>query len=106
MALTLTTPSLLPVMMTLRESHSIMVDMATQLICWFRAVAVLMLAISLPLMLHTCRYVPAHVAMSPYITRVHNQTCSYISQFPNTCTYIRDHQRPYTTPLLHNTMCS
>ena len=32
-ALTLTTPSLLPVMITLCASHSIMVDMATHWIC-------------------------------------------------------------------------
>ena len=41
-------------------------DIATQSIWWLRPVAVLMEAISSPLMLHTWRYVPAHVAMSPW----------------------------------------
>ena len=40
-------------------------DIVTQRICWLRPVAVLMLAIASPLMFHRCRYVPAHVAMSP-----------------------------------------
>ena len=41
-------------------------DRHTQSICWLRPVEVFTLATASPLTFHTCRKVPAQVAMSPY----------------------------------------
>ncbi len=96
--LTLTTPSLLPVMMTLLIDHSIICDMATQRICWFLLVAVLMLASSSPFTLHTCRYVPAQVAMSPWKHQNKQSDGSNPSKtFPCGTTLCRFVERSYTS---------
>lgn len=66
--LTLTTPSLEPVMMTFWLSHSLSWEKQTHRICWslsLRPVAVFTLATSRPLMVHRLMWVPAHVARSP-----------------------------------------
>jgi len=66
-------------------------DMATQRICWLCPTAVLMLAISQPFTDHRWRYVPAHVAISPYQSGTHS-TLSSLSLW---CTQVNE---PHLTP--------
>lgn len=81
--LTLTTPSVDPVIITLFESHSRVAENATHKICCIRSAdptLVFTVANESPLIDQTCSHVDEHVAMSPVksfiLTAATSPTCS------------------------------